>query len=70
MSPVRNLSLDAYGGRQAVKDTTSSKKPVSSSILLSEDIMALVTKEMDVGTAMKARSVNKSWKRVVKEANG
>ena len=69
MSPVRNLSLDAYGGRQAVKATTSSKKPVSSSILLSEDIMALVTKEMDVGTAMKARSVNKSWKRVVKEAN-
>jgi hypothetical protein len=30
---------------------------------------ALVTKEMDVSTAMKARAVCKSWKRLVKEAD-
>ena len=37
-------------------------------VLLSDDVMALVTKHMDLQTAMNARAVCTSWKRHVKEA--
>lgn len=75
MSPVRNLSLMSPNPpprstyHSSASTVVPAKQTAATSILLSDDIMALVTKEMDVSTAMKARAVCKSWKRLVKEAD-
>jgi len=70
MSPVRSFSVLPPSHRATFHSAyPPSGHAAANSILLSGDIMALVTKEMDMTTAMKARAVCKSWRRFVKEAD-
>ncbi len=70
MSPVRSFSVLPPSHRATFHSADPpAGHAAANSILLSGDIMALVTKEMDMTTAMKARAVCKSWRRFVKEAD-
>ncbi|EKX42938.1 hypothetical protein GUITHDRAFT_140808 [Guillardia theta CCMP2712] len=68
--PARNYdALPSIDLQIFYDDVPQPARSIERNICLSEDIMALVMKFMDMNTALNARLVCKSWKKLVSDAN-